>query len=56
MERIEQAEQAIFAAEDVITRERKNRKIISSELKQKNQELKVLVEKEKRTLQEKVHD
>jgi UTP-glucose-1-phosphate uridylyltransferase len=56
MERLEQAEQAIFAAEEVITHERKNRKLISSELKAKNMELRKLVEKEKRSLQDKVHD
>lgn len=33
MERIEQAEQAVIAAEEVITHERTNRKLISAELK-----------------------
>jgi paraquat-inducible protein B len=56
MERIEQAEQAICAAEEVITHERQNRKIISAELKQKNAELRALVEKEKKKLQDKVAD
>lgn len=56
MERIEQAEQAIGIAEEVITHERENRKQISKELKAKNTELRELVEKEKRQLRDKVHD
>lgn len=56
MERLEQAEQAILAAEEVITHERQNRKTISKKLKLKNSELRILVEKEKRTLKDKVHD
>jgi hypothetical protein len=39
MERLESAEHAILAAEEVITHERVNRKTISKELKQKNAEL-----------------
>jgi hypothetical protein len=56
MERLEQAESAILAAEEVITHERQNRKTISQELKKKNSELRALVEKEKRALKDKVHD
>ena len=48
MERLEQAEQAILAAEEVISHERINRKTISKKLKAKNNELRVLVEKEKK--------
>jgi len=36
MERLEQAEQAITIAEEVISHERENRKLISKELKAKN--------------------
>ncbi len=56
MERLEQEEQAIMAAEEVITHEREHRKAISKELKEKNQHLRELVEKEKRLLRDKVHD
>ena len=56
MERLEQAEQAIIAAEDVISHERQSRKMISQQLKQKNQELRKLVEGEKKKLQDKVHE
>lgn len=56
MERLEQAESAISTAEEVITQERQNRRIISKELKAKNGELRILVEKEKKQLREKVHD
>ena len=56
MERLESAEHAIVAAEEVISHERNNRKTISKELKAKNQELRVLVEKEKKQLRDKVHD
>eukprot|EP00347_Sterkiella_histriomuscorum_P002737 403366998 len=56
MERLEQAESAILAAEEVITHERQNRKTISKKLKVRNNELRVLVEKEKRQLKDKVHD
>jgi hypothetical protein len=56
MERLESAEHAIVAAEEVITHERQNRKTMSQELKQKNNELRALVEKEKKQLRDKVHD
>ena len=56
MERLESAEHAIVAAEEVISHERNNRKAISKELKLKNSELRALVEKEKKQLREKVHD
>lgn len=54
MERLEQAENAIEAAEEVITHERQNRKTMSQELKKKNSELRALVEKEKRALKDRV--
>jgi hypothetical protein len=56
MERLEQAEQAIVASEEVISHEREYRKIISRELKANNGDLRILVEKEKRQLRDKVHD
>ena len=56
MERLESAEQAVIACEEVITHERQNRKTISKELKARNAELRELVNKEKRKLQDKVHD
>lgn len=56
MERLESAEHAVIASEEVISHERQNRKTISKELKQKNNELRILVEKEKRQLKDKVHD
>ena len=56
MERLESAEEAIIASEEVITRERQNRKQISKLLKAKNEELRALVNAEKRKLQDKVHD
>lgn len=56
MERLEAAEHAIVAAEEVISHERANRKAISKKLKAKNAELRVLVDSEKRKLQDKVHD
>ena len=45
-----------MAAEEVITHERQNRKTISKKLKAKNNELRILVEKEKKSLKDKVHD
>ena len=54
-ERIEYAEQAVYTAEEVITRERENRKAVSQELKQKNELLTALVNSEKKKLQDKVH-
>ena len=46
----------MIASEEVITHERVNRKTISKELKTKNAELRVLVNAEKKKLQDKVHD
>jgi hypothetical protein len=56
MERLNQAEIAIGACEEVISHERVSRKEISKELKAKNLELREIVNKEKRRLQDKVHD
>ena len=56
MERLEQAESAMLASEEVITHERQNRKTISKKLKAKNVELRILVEQEKKSLKDKVHD
>lgn len=56
MERLESAEHAIVAAEEVITHERQNRKTMSQELTHKIGELRALVEKEKKQLKDKVHD
>ena len=56
MARLEYAEDAIVACEQVITHERLNRKTMSKELKNRNAELRELVNKEKRKLQDKVHD
>lgn len=56
MERLEQAEQAIEQAEAVIEHERQYRKQMSKELKLKNSELRELVNKEKKKLQDKVHE
>ena len=56
MDRLQAAEHAVIASEEVITHERVNRKTISKELKTKNAELRVLVNAEKKKLQDKVHD
>lgn len=40
----------MYTAEEVITRERENRKAVSRELKQKNEELTALVNSEKKKL------
>jgi hypothetical protein len=56
MVRLEKAQDAITVAEDVIEHERLNRKAMSKELKQKNQDLRAIVDKEKRSLQAKVHE
>lgn len=50
MERLASAEDAIVAAEEVISHERVNRKLISKKLKARNEELRVLVNSEKRKL------
>ena len=51
-----EAEHAIAACEEVISHERRNRKEISKDLKEKNNELREIVNKEKRKLQDKVHE
>jgi chromosome segregation ATPase len=56
MERLEKAQDAITVAEEVIEHERQNRKAMSKELKQKNAELREIVEKEKKSLSDKVHE
>ena len=55
MERLDQAEQAIAAAEECMVHEREQRKKLSHELKVKNEELREIVNAEKKTLKEKVH-
>ena len=55
VERLSQAEQAIVAAEQCIEGERSNRKKVSKDIKAKNFELREIVNKEKKTLQDKVH-
>ena len=54
-QRLEYAEQAIIQAEEVISRERQNRKAVSRELRERTDELRVLVNSEKKKLQDKVH-
>lgn len=54
MTRLSQSEEAIKAAEEVITHERANRKRLSADIKKANAELRDLVEKEKKTLSDKV--
>jgi hypothetical protein len=49
-----QSEEAIKAAEEVITHERANRKRLNADIKKANAELRELVEKEKKTLSDKV--
>jgi len=56
MERLEKAQDAITVAEEVIEHERQNRKAMSKELKQKNMDLREIVDKEKRSLQTRVHE
>lgn len=54
-ERLNIAEEAINESCDCINNERERRKKLAEELKQKNQDLRVLVEGEKKTLEDKVH-
>lgn len=54
-ERLSTAEDAIKESVDCINNERRRRKDVAKELNERNQELKELVEGEKRTLQDKVH-
>jgi hypothetical protein len=48
MSRLQQSEEAIKAAEEVITHERANRKRLNADVKKANGELRELVEKEKK--------
>ena len=50
MDRLQAAENAVIASEEVITHERTNRKAISKKLKARNAELRELVNAEKRKL------
>jgi hypothetical protein len=52
--RLTQAEEAIVAAEEVISHERANRKRLSQDIKKANMELREIVEREKKYLSEKV--
>jgi DNA-binding protein Fis len=54
MSRLQQSEEAIRAAEEVITHERANRKRLNADVKKANNDLRDLVEKEKKTLSDKV--
>jgi len=54
MNRLTQGEEAIVAAEEVISHERANRKRLFQELKKSNQDLRELVEKERKTLSDKI--
>ncbi len=56
MSRLQSAEEAIIAAEEVISHERANRKKLFQEIKKANQDLRVLVEQEKKTISDKVHN
>eukprot|EP00345_Euplotes_harpa_P005117 CAMPEP_0168328168 /NCGR_PEP_ID=MMETSP0213-20121227/6328_1 /TAXON_ID=151035 /ORGANISM="Euplotes harpa, Strain FSP1.4" /LENGTH=365 /DNA_ID=CAMNT_0008331203 /DNA_START=1 /DNA_END=1098 /DNA_ORIENTATION=+ len=55
MERLDYSEQAIVEAENCITNERAKRLQLKEELQQKNDDLRKIVEGEKKTLQDKVH-
>ena len=52
--RLQSAEEAIIAAEEVISHERANRKRLFQEIKKANGELRTLVEKEKKHIGDKV--
>ena len=54
MTRLTQSEEAIKAAEEVITHERANRKRLNADVKKANADLRELVEKEKKQLSDKV--
>jgi len=54
MSRLTQAEEAITAAEEVISHERANRKLLFQEVTKANMDLRELIEKEKKNLSEKV--
>lgn len=55
LERLDLAEQAITETEDCITNERAKQLQLKQELQQKNDDLRKIVEGEKKTLQDKVH-
>ena len=55
-ERLSIAEDAIKEAVDCVNNERTRRKKLAEELREKNDDLRTLVEGEKRTLQDKVHE
>lgn len=55
-ERLQSAEEAIFEAEEAISHERSYRKRITQELKDRNAELRQLVDNEKKKLSDKVHE
>lgn len=55
MDRLDVSEQAIVEAENCITNERAKRLQLKEELQQKNNDLRLIVEGEKKTLQDKVH-
>ena len=56
MSRLTSAEEAINAAEQVISHERANRKRLFTEIKKAHTDLKALIEKEKKQLSEKVQE
>jgi dsDNA-specific endonuclease/ATPase MutS2 len=56
MDRLDCSEQAIQEAENCITNERAKRLQLKEELQQKNDDLRKIVEGEKKTLQDKVHE
>lgn len=55
-ERLSIAEDAIKEAVDCVNNERTRRKKLAEELREKNEDLRTLVEAEKKTLQDKVHE
>lgn len=55
MDRLDYSEQAIVEAENCITNERAKRLQLKDELQERNDELRKIVEGEKKTLQDKVH-
>lgn len=55
MDRLDYSEQAIVEAENCITNERAKRLQLKEELQERNDELRKIVEGEKKTLQDKVH-
>ena len=53
--RLESAEEAITICEEIIEHERTNRKEMSADLKERNATLKALIEKERKSLSDKVN-